>query len=524
MSSTMSSTKLQTRSAFIRQPARILLVDYQPPFDADSCEYLQQSLTDFFSLVTHLNGPSRAPLFGLFALGRYPENLFQLQHVKGNFPRLHSALEELRFFSKEITAITNSAEVLLQGLQDAVTQFKRHSQSLRQITPSTCQLEITVLTCIKASRLSRTIEKLSKQLDLGSIKKIQIAAVTKKPTEEDTTIEEGSSDQEISPTSSMDSGSLGCGLVDTVTLQKGEEEGDLQDETGPDKTILLKCDLHERLISPQFLPYRFKFEMNNEMTNLTSKASCNTRPCTSSTYPVHNLHISQLIKASAICESVLYGMPYTVRPTVCWKLDWEELEANQQYFYALSRALQERDIVALLQTQCSTNDILPIGHFLLLPSDGGSSMLLKSITASELLLPAEFTQPVEEPQAEALEVISACLDQLEIKETYNPLLVSCDLYKCLTSHALKGAGTANRQQKKRFQTPQRYQQTSKALSTNPDLRQPLAKPRAPRAPAKRVVFSKDTTAGKGSNSSKRQKVPAALDMYVTSPPEFPDDL
>ncbi|XP_032234993.2 meiosis 1 arrest protein isoform X2 [Nematostella vectensis] len=479
MSSTMSSTKLQTRSAFIRQPARILLVDYQPPFDADSCEYLQQSLTDFFSLVTHLNGPSRAPLFGLFALGRYPENLFQLQHVKGNFPRLHSALEELRFFSKEITAITNSAEVLLQGLQDAVTQFKRHSQSLRQITPSTCQLEITVLTCIKASRLSRTIEKLSKQLDLGSIKKIQIAAVTKKPTEEDTTIEEGSSDQEISPTSSMDSGSLGCGLVDTVTLQKGEEEGDLQDETGPDKTILLKCDLHERLISPQFLPYRFKF---------------------------------------------LYGMPYTVRPTVCWKLDWEELEANQQYFYALSRALQERDIVALLQTQCSTNDILPIGHFLLLPSDGGSSMLLKSITASELLLPAEFTQPVEEPQAEALEVISACLDQLEIKETYNPLLVSCDLYKCLTSHALKGAGTANRQQKKRFQTPQRYQQTSKALSTNPDLRQPLAKPRAPRAPAKRVVFSKDTTAGKGSNSSKRQKVPAALDMYVTSPPEFPDDL
>ncbi|EDO38400.1 predicted protein, partial [Nematostella vectensis] len=370
--------------------ARILLVDYQPPFDADSCEYLQQSLTDFFSLVTHLNGPSRAPLFGLFALGRYPENLFQLQHVKGNFPRLHSALEELRFFSKKITAITNSAEVLLQGLQDAVTQFKRHSQSLRQSCYSS---EVCACTC-------------------------------------------------ISPTSSMDSGSLGCGLVDTVTLQKDllcfqnffknwllDCETDqehirvvLPNEPGPDKTIVLKCDLHERLISPQFLPYRFKF-----MTNLTSKASCNTRPCTSSTYPVHNLHISQLIKASAICESVLYGMPYIVRPTVCWKLDWEELEANQQYFYALSRALQERDIVALLQTQCSTNDILPIGHFLLLPSDGGSSMLLKSITASELLLPAEFTQPVEEPQTEALEVISACLDQLEIKETYNPLLVSCDL-------------------------------------------------------------------------------------------------
>ena len=34
--------------------------------------------------------------------------------------------------------------------------------------------------------------------------------------------------------------------------------------------------------------------------------------------------------------------PYIVRPTVCWKLDWEELESNRQQFYALCSVLKER--------------------------------------------------------------------------------------------------------------------------------------------------------------------------------------
>ena len=49
-------------------PARVLLVDYSPPFDADTCEYLHDTLVNFFSLVTHLSGPCRTPFFGLIAL------------------------------------------------------------------------------------------------------------------------------------------------------------------------------------------------------------------------------------------------------------------------------------------------------------------------------------------------------------------------------------------------------------------------------------------------------------------------
>ena len=43
-----------------------------------------------------------------------------------------------------------------------------------------------------------------------------------------------------------------------------------------------------------------------------------------------------------MCESVLFGVPLVVRPTACWKLEWEELETNQQHFTALCKTLQDR--------------------------------------------------------------------------------------------------------------------------------------------------------------------------------------
>ena len=43
-----------------------------------------------------------------------------------------------------------------------------------------------------------------------------------------------------------------------------------------------------------------------------------------------------------VCESVLFGMPLSLRPTACWRLDWEELERNQQMFTALCRSLQQK--------------------------------------------------------------------------------------------------------------------------------------------------------------------------------------
>lgn len=129
----MNKTKEKqgNRTAFIRQPARVLLVDYSPPFDADTCEYLHDTLVNFFSLVTHLSGPCRTPFFGLIALTSPLENLFNLQHVRGNFPKLHTAFKELNNIARDVSSRVSS-DVIIQGLKEAITQFKRQSQSLRQ--------------------------------------------------------------------------------------------------------------------------------------------------------------------------------------------------------------------------------------------------------------------------------------------------------------------------------------------------------------------------------------------------------
>ena len=72
-----------------------------------------------------------------------------------------------------------------------------------------------------------------------------------------------------------------------------------------------------------------------------------------------------------VCESVLYGTPHILKPTTCWKLDWEELERNHHHFNALCQLLQSRvrkDQRDLFSNLCS----LFIGK--------GYSPLFKSLT------------------------------------------------------------------------------------------------------------------------------------------------
>lgn len=49
--------------------------------------------------------------------------------------------------------------------------------------------------------------------------------------------------------------------------------------------------------------------------------------------------IRRALKAEGVCESVLYGLPFIIRPTSCWQLDWDELETNQHSFHALCHSL-----------------------------------------------------------------------------------------------------------------------------------------------------------------------------------------
>ena len=40
--------------------------------------------------------------------------------------------------------------------------------------------------------------------------------------------------------------------------------------------------------------------------------------------------------------SQLFGLPMVLKPTSCWKLDWEDLESNTNNFAAVCKLLKER--------------------------------------------------------------------------------------------------------------------------------------------------------------------------------------
>jgi len=57
---------------------------------------------------------------------------------------------------------------------------------------------------------------------------------------------------------------------------------------------------------------------------------------------VCSLRPLSFVNVSGVCESVLYGIPRIVKPTSCWKIEWEELENNQSYFNSLNQYMKEK--------------------------------------------------------------------------------------------------------------------------------------------------------------------------------------
>ncbi|KXJ14015.1 Meiosis 1 arrest protein [Exaiptasia diaphana] len=332
--------------------------------------------------------------------------------------------------------------------------------------------------------------------------------------------------ESTSPVSSSETGVQGCGIVDVITLQKDpisfqrffkmwlldcetDQEhirielpspfplGSQGAEAKDADMLMIKCDIHERLINPAHLPFRSQFEINTEAL---SKTLLNKSCSSLISYPVHTMKVDKLLKREAICESV----PYIIRSTVCWKLDWEELERNQQYFHAFCNILQERDLAALLKIACG-QPRLPTGYYILMPSHG-STMLLKAVATNELLLPTDFNQ--SEPTTETTELIAASLDLIQVNDCFNPVFVESGLYKSLANLSLKGIKHPLRPAKKGFQAPKKYQEETP--------KPPQSK--SNRALPKRVVFAKDST-----KAAKRSRTAPPLDIYVSSPTDLTDD-
>ncbi|KAG6923977.1 meiosis 1 associated protein, partial [Chelydra serpentina] len=95
----------------------------------------------------------------------------------------------------------------------------------------------------------------------------------------------------------------------------------------------VKCDIQERLLSPALLPGAADVTVRPDDVNTPYQmAAC---PATT----LYKLRVIKALKAEGVCESALFGLPFIIKPTSCWQLDWDELEMNQHNFHALCHSL-----------------------------------------------------------------------------------------------------------------------------------------------------------------------------------------
>ncbi|XP_032326992.1 meiosis 1 arrest protein isoform X3 [Camelus ferus] len=385
-----------------QQPPRLLIVHITLPSWADVCSNLCEALQNFFSLACSLVGPSRMSLFSLYMVQNQHECILPFVQVKGNFARLQACISELRLLQREGCFRPQGISLQL-AVEDGLQQLKQYSRHVTTGAALTyTSLEITVLTSQPGKEVVKQLEEGLKDTDLVRVRRLQVVEITK--------------------------GVLGC--MDSASPV---EE--------PSSDVCLKCDLQERLLSPSLLPGTAGGSLR--MDDPKGDFSTLYQMASQSSASRYKLRVIKALKSSGVCESLTYGLPFILRPTSCWQLDWDELETNQQHFHALCHSLLKREWLLLAKGEPPSR-----GHslreaastfYVILPSCS-ATLLVRAVATRELLLPSPFPLLPEDLPADSLRTVESVLDDLELEPTYNPLQVWSHLYPHLSSTFAKPQG------------------------------------------------------------------------------------
>ncbi|XP_028618251.1 meiosis 1 arrest protein [Grammomys surdaster] len=442
------------------QPPRLLIVHIAIPSWADICPNLCEALQNFFSLACSLMGPSRMSLFSLYTVQNQHECVLPFVQVRGNFIRLQACISELRMLEIEGCHRPHHTSLPL-AVEDGLQQFKQYSNHLATNAAQPCtSLEITVLTSECGKEVVKELEEGLKDINLLSVRRLQVVEVIKgiqEHTDSPSPIEEPSNDESSILEADIVLETLDNDVVSMEVFFKAwlhNSETDRENihlfltpqslspsSRAKDNPICLKCDLQERFLSPSLLPGTADGmsridDPKGDISTLYQMASL------SSDSP-YKLQVIKALKSSGICESLTYGLPFILRPTSCWQLDWDELETNQQHFHALCHCLLKRDWLLLARGEPLIprhNQNLPACSFYVITPSHSLTLLVKLVATRELMLPGFFPLLSEDPPEDSLKIIEGTLDSLDLGLTYNPLQVGSHLYSQLSSAHAKPHG------------------------------------------------------------------------------------
>ncbi|NXP76083.1 M1AP protein, partial [Ramphastos sulfuratus] len=488
----MNSRKLlsETRRTFpatkvhCQQPSRILIVDVTSPSWTNTCSVLSEALENTLCLACSLTGPCRVPLLSLYLVQNHQECLLPFTQVKENFARIQACMSELRSLPRE-GCFPQRGGGVVQAVQDGLQQFKQYSRHTAAGGSTSSSVEITILTGQSSKEMVKQLEKKLKDVDLVSLRRIEVIEVLKRDFLEPEDVEQCMPAEEPSISDfailgmDIDVQSIENNVISLEMLFKtwlhdyGTERehlhlllpsGGFSHASAPRTTLMcLKCDLQERLLDPALL---------SGAVDGSIRATDMTSPCQMAAWPataLYKLRVIKALKSEGVCESVLYGLPFIIKPTSCWQLDWDELEINQHSFHALCHSLLERKWMLLARREpqnTSPNwNIVVHSYYVIVPSDS-ATLLIKAVAIRELLLPSTFPALLGEHADSVSGPIERALNSLEVEVAYNPLHVKSNLYKYLKGVLYK---PPHRQQAQpRDQRPERHQpkqHQSKAKAT-----------------------------------------------------------
>ncbi|KFQ14227.1 Meiosis 1 arrest protein, partial [Leptosomus discolor] len=477
----MNSRKLlsETRRTFpatkvhCQQPSRILIVDVTSPSWTNTCSVLSEALENTLCLACSLAGPCRVPLLSLYMVQNQQECVLPFTVVKESFAQIQACISELRSLPRE-GSFPQWGNGVVQAVQDGLQQFKQYSRHTAAGGSTNSSVEITILTSQSSKEMVKQLEKKLKDVDLVSLRRIQVIEVLKRDFLEPEDVEQRVAAEEPS---SNDIAILGMD-IDVQTIEDNviglemlfktwlhdygtEREhlhlllpsGGISRATAPKTTLMcLKCDLQERLLDPALLP---------GSVDGTVRAADLNSPCQMAAWPatvLYKLRVVKALKCEGVCESVLYGLPFIIKPTSCWQLDWDELELNQHSFHALCHSLLKRKWMLLAKREPQNTspswDIAVHSYYVIVPSDS-ATLLVKAVAIRELLLPSAFPALIAEHPERVQGPIESALNSLEVEVAYNPLHLKSNIYEYLRSVLSK---PLHRQQPQpRDQRPERHQ-------------------------------------------------------------------
>ncbi|XP_069845169.1 meiosis 1 arrest protein [Dipodomys merriami] len=452
------STGLSNATKINQQPPRLLIVHIPLPSWADICSNLCEALQNFFSLACSLMGPNRMSLFSLYMVQNQHECILPFVQVKGNFVRLQACISELRMLQREGYFRPQSTSLKL-AVEDGLQQFKQYSRHVTGATLPYTFLEITVLTSHPGKEVVKQLEEGLKDIDLGRVRRLQVVGVTKGILEQidSESPEEAGSDENSILGTDIDLQTIDNDVVDMeiffkAWLHNSETDQEhihllLPSQTfgnisrAGDNPMCLKCDLQERLLSPSLLPGTADGTLR--MDDPKGEISTLYQMASQSSSSHYKLQVIKALKSSGLCESLTYGLPFILKPTSCWQLDWDELETNQQHFHALCHSLLKREWLLLAKGEPlspgHSQRVLASTFYVIVPSCS-LTLLLKAVATRELLLPNVFPLLPEAPPEDSLKIVESTLDSLELEPTYNPLHVKSHLYSYLSSTFAKPQG------------------------------------------------------------------------------------